>query len=150
MPGAAQEKFRVPASTEHLSLVRDKVRGCARLAGVPEKIASQVVLASDEAVTNVIRHSPVVYGRPKDPDINAAYFFMALISGSIPRSSLIYEGKVMLIAQITSPSGPNTGAATHMIPRVISSLSMAYPRSRIKASSRLNISGSVDGIIQTS
>lgn len=54
---AAREKFRVPASTEHLSMVRDKVRGCVELAGVPEKIASQVVLASDEAVTNVIRHS---------------------------------------------------------------------------------------------
>lgn len=54
---AAREKFRVPASTEHLAMVRDKVRECVDLAGVPGKIANQVVLASDEAVTNVIRHS---------------------------------------------------------------------------------------------
>ena len=52
-----REKFQVPASTEHLAMVRDRVRECVDLAGVPEKIANQVVLASDEAVTNVINHS---------------------------------------------------------------------------------------------
>lgn len=54
---ASKVKFRVPASTEHLAMVRERVRKCVEQAGVPGKIASQVVLASDEAVTNVIRHS---------------------------------------------------------------------------------------------
>lgn len=57
MPEVVQEKFRVPASTEHLARVRDRVRECVEQAGVPERITSQVVLASDEAVTNVINHS---------------------------------------------------------------------------------------------
>ncbi len=57
MLDVAQEKFRVQASTEHLAMVRDRVRQCIERAGVSGKIINQVVLASDEAVTNVIRHS---------------------------------------------------------------------------------------------
>jgi serine/threonine-protein kinase RsbW len=52
-----QMKFRVVASTRLLAMVRDKVRECAERAGVPDKITHQVVLAADEAVTNVITHA---------------------------------------------------------------------------------------------
>ncbi len=52
-----REKFKLAASTKHLSMVRDKVCECAERAGVPEKTTSQIVLAADEAVTNVISHS---------------------------------------------------------------------------------------------
>lgn len=52
-----REKFRVPASVKNLGMVREKVRDCTQRAGVEEKTISQIVLAVDEAVTNVIRHS---------------------------------------------------------------------------------------------
>ena len=52
-----QMKFSVVASTRLLAMVRDKVRECAERAGVPDKIVHQVVLAADEAVTNVITHA---------------------------------------------------------------------------------------------
>jgi len=50
-------KFSVVASTRLLAMVRDKVRECAERAGVDERITHQVVLAADEAVTNVITHA---------------------------------------------------------------------------------------------
>lgn len=50
-------KFRVVASTRLLAMVRDKVRDCMDQAGVEERIVHQVVLAADEAVTNVITHA---------------------------------------------------------------------------------------------
>ncbi len=50
-------KFSVVASTRLLAMVRDKVRECAERAGVDERVVHQVVLAADEAVTNVITHA---------------------------------------------------------------------------------------------
>ncbi len=50
-------KFKVIASTKLLAMVRERIRETAHKAGVPEKIINQVVLAADEAVTNVIRHA---------------------------------------------------------------------------------------------
>ncbi len=50
----------------------------------------------------------------------------------------MYAGKATLMAAMVSPAPFRIGAATHKIPRVISSRSTAYPDRRTDASSRLS------------
>ncbi len=54
---ATELKFSVPASTQHLEDVRRKLRECGERAGISEKVMNQIVLAADEAVTNVVIHA---------------------------------------------------------------------------------------------
>jgi hypothetical protein len=53
--------------------------------------------------------------------MTAAQRVTAATSAAMPRSLSMYAGKVALMAARTRPSPSATGAATHMIPRVISS-----------------------------
>lgn len=57
----AAEKFKVVASTKELSMVRERIKQYLAATGISEKVLGQIVLAADEAVTNVIK-----YGYKKD------------------------------------------------------------------------------------
>lgn len=47
----------IPSSTEHLERVRDAVRDSISQPHIPKSFASQLILAVDEALANVILHS---------------------------------------------------------------------------------------------
>ena len=47
----------IPSSTKHLEQVRDTVRDCISQPHIPESLASQLILAVDEALANIILHS---------------------------------------------------------------------------------------------
>ncbi len=47
----------IPSSTEHLGRVRDAVRDSISQPHIPQGFASQLILAVDEALANVILHS---------------------------------------------------------------------------------------------
>jgi serine/threonine-protein kinase RsbW len=59
---ASQLVLTVPSDTSYLHLVSNLARNAARNAGLGESEAGKVALATDEAVTNVIRHA--YHGRP--------------------------------------------------------------------------------------
>jgi serine/threonine-protein kinase RsbW len=50
-------ELRVKSRTENLSEIRDFVSGKARLAGIPEATVENIILAVDEACTNIIKHA---------------------------------------------------------------------------------------------
>ena len=47
----------VPSSTKHLSEMREIIKRCVSHPHIPERVAFQIVLAVDEAVSNAILHS---------------------------------------------------------------------------------------------
>ncbi len=47
----------IPSSTEHLGRVRDAVRDSISQPHIPQGFASQLILAVDEALVNIILHS---------------------------------------------------------------------------------------------
>ena len=47
----------VKSKTENLSVIRDFVSGNARAAGIPEATVENIILAVDEACTNIIKHA---------------------------------------------------------------------------------------------
>lgn len=51
------DELRVKSKTENLSEIRDFVSGKARPAGIPEAIVENIILAVDEACTNIIKHA---------------------------------------------------------------------------------------------
>jgi len=52
-----QVELRIPAQAEYLSVVRSAVKKTAELYGLSEQVIDAVVLAIEEALANVIRHS---------------------------------------------------------------------------------------------
>jgi serine/threonine-protein kinase RsbW len=50
-------ELRVKSKTENLSDIRDFVSGNARDAGIPEVTVENIILAVDEACTNIIKHA---------------------------------------------------------------------------------------------
>jgi len=50
-------ELRVKSKTENLSVIRDFVSGNARSAGIPEATVENIILAVDEACTNIIKHA---------------------------------------------------------------------------------------------
>lgn len=50
-------ELRVKSRTENLSEIRDFVSGKARAAGIPEDTVENIILAVDEACTNIIKHA---------------------------------------------------------------------------------------------
>jgi len=50
-------ELRVKSRTENLSEIRDFVSVNAREAGIPEAIVENIILAVDEACTNIIKHA---------------------------------------------------------------------------------------------
>ena len=50
-------ELRVKSKTENLSEIRDFVSINARDAGIPEAIVENIILAVDEACTNIIKHA---------------------------------------------------------------------------------------------
>ena len=50
-------ELRVKSKTENLSEIRDFVSGSARGAGIPEATVENIILAVDEACTNIIKHA---------------------------------------------------------------------------------------------
>ena len=50
-------ELRVKSRTENLSEIRDFVSVNARVAGIPEAIVENIILAVDEACTNIIKHA---------------------------------------------------------------------------------------------
>jgi serine/threonine-protein kinase RsbW len=50
-------ELRVKSKTENLSEIRDFVSINARAAGIPEAIVENIILAVDEACTNIIKHA---------------------------------------------------------------------------------------------
>lgn len=50
------EKFEVPATSASLSMVRNRIRKYLGRVGVDKRETGQIVLATDEAVANVIEH----------------------------------------------------------------------------------------------
>ena len=50
-------ELRVKSKTENLSEIRDFVSGSARDAGIPEATVENIILAVDEACTNIIKHA---------------------------------------------------------------------------------------------
>lgn len=51
------DELRVKSKTENLSVIRDFVSGNARDAGIPEVTVENIILAVDEACTNIIKHA---------------------------------------------------------------------------------------------
>ena len=62
----SEVEIRISASPEYLSVARSAVRKVVELVGLAEHQADGVILALDEALTNVIRHS---YGGPCNEQI---------------------------------------------------------------------------------
>lgn len=58
-----------PSQTEYVHMVTTIAGNAAAIAGFDEKIAGKVLIATDEAVTNVIRHA---YGGDPDREITMA------------------------------------------------------------------------------
>jgi serine/threonine-protein kinase RsbW len=50
-------ELRVKSKTENLSVIRDFVSGNAREAGIPVATVENIILAVDEACTNIIKHA---------------------------------------------------------------------------------------------
>ena len=50
-------ELRVKSRTENLSEIRDFVSGNAHAAGIPEATVENIMLAVDEACTNIIKHA---------------------------------------------------------------------------------------------
>lgn len=50
-------QLKVKSRTENLSEIRDFVSGNARAAGIPEATVENIILAVDEACTNIIKHA---------------------------------------------------------------------------------------------
>ena len=50
-------ELRVKSKTENLSEIRDFISGSARNAGIPEVTVENIILAVDEACTNIIKHA---------------------------------------------------------------------------------------------
>ena len=50
-------ELRVKSKTENLSVIRDFVSSNARSAGIPEATVENIILAVDEACTNIIKHA---------------------------------------------------------------------------------------------
>ena len=50
-------QLKVKSRTENLSEIRDFVSGNARAADIPEVIVENIILAVDEACTNIIKHA---------------------------------------------------------------------------------------------
>jgi serine/threonine-protein kinase RsbW len=50
-------ELRVKSKTENLSEIRDFVSGSALDAGIPETTVENIILAVDEACTNIIKHA---------------------------------------------------------------------------------------------
>jgi len=65
-PQSSEVEIRITASPEYLSVARSAVRKVVELTGLEEQQGEGVILALDEALTNVIRHS---YGGPSDERI---------------------------------------------------------------------------------
>ncbi len=53
----------VPAKVENLNTIRGYIKGRARPAGAPQEAIDAIVLAVDEAATNVIQHGYIENGR---------------------------------------------------------------------------------------
>ncbi|MCW8803242.1 MAG: ATP-binding protein [Ignavibacteriaceae bacterium] len=51
------DELRVKSKTENLSEIRDFVSGSAHDAGIPEVTVENIILAVDEACTNIIKHA---------------------------------------------------------------------------------------------
>lgn len=58
--------FSVKSDPQNLGLIREQVAKVAKDAGFDEEWRGRIVLAVDEAVTNIIRHA---YGRAADKEI---------------------------------------------------------------------------------
>lgn len=56
MPHSAPIQIRVDSDPNHLCVVRSAVRTAAEKFGLPEHDCDRLVLAVDEAMTNIIRH----------------------------------------------------------------------------------------------
>jgi serine/threonine-protein kinase RsbW len=50
-------ELRIKSKTENLSEIRDFVSGNARAAGILEATVENIILAVDEACTNIIKHA---------------------------------------------------------------------------------------------
>ena len=62
----SEVEIRISAAPEYLAVARSAVRKVVELTGLAEQQADAVILALDEALTNVIRHS---YGGPCNEQI---------------------------------------------------------------------------------
>lgn len=66
---SAQKELIVKSTTNNLSIVRDFVREAALEAGADESAVDKIILAVDEACTNVIKHA---YKYSPEGDINVS------------------------------------------------------------------------------
>ena len=57
MIGSNNKELRVKSKTENLSSIRDFVSGYAKKAGIAEEEIENIMLAVDEACTNIIKHA---------------------------------------------------------------------------------------------
>jgi len=64
----AEHTLRIAAKVENLATIRDFVAEHALAVGVPQKILDPVVLATDEAATNIIMHG--YQGQPGDIEMS--------------------------------------------------------------------------------
>lgn len=76
---------RFPARPEQLRTVRERVEQLARSAGFEEPVLGKIILAVDEALTNVIRHG---YGGPTDQPIDLQ---VRQLPSGCPRAGLELE-----------------------------------------------------------
>lgn len=57
MTAKLNRKLIVKSKTENLSIVRDFVKESANILSIPDNLISQLILAVDEACTNIIKHA---------------------------------------------------------------------------------------------
>lgn len=56
-PNKFHKEIVIKSTTDNLSIVRDFVKSTAEQSGFPDAVAGKIVLAVDEACTNIIKHA---------------------------------------------------------------------------------------------
>jgi len=92
-------EMKVKSSTENLGTIRDFVEGKATQSGIDKNIIDKIVLAVDEACTNIIKHA-------YNYDASTEFIIRVLISKEEFKVLLIDHGKSFDPNQVADPDMP--------------------------------------------
>lgn len=67
-----RKRISVKSSTDNLVKIREFVKSVAKKVGINEDTTSKIILATDEACTNVIKHA-YKYSKSKSISVNVSY-----------------------------------------------------------------------------
>ena len=130
-------EMNVKSSTENLAAIREFVEAKAKQSGIDKSIIDKIVLAVDEACTNIIKHA-------YNYDASTEFMIRVLISKDEFKVLLIDHGKSFDPNQIADPDMP-----TYLKQRRVGGLGLHLMRHLMDTVEYRNLEGNVNQLILT-